>query len=66
MNYCQIPIVKNLLGVGKNLQDHLITYLGPFMLNTTKSFLLDRDLKAETIAQFGLADGQGLIRFYFP
>lgn len=42
------------------MQDHISTYLGPFIIEDKKSFLIDRDIKALSFAQFGLK-GQGVL-----
>lgn len=47
----QIP-VKADLPVGKNLQDHISVYLGPFLLDKPISMLLDRDVNTQTMEEF--------------
>ncbi|ODM94363.1 Glucose dehydrogenase [FAD, quinone] [Orchesella cincta] len=50
--------VRKSLPVGKNLQDHVSTSLGPFLINKPISFNMDRDINTNTIADFVL-DGRG-------
>lgn len=53
----QIPVLQD-LPVGKNLQDHACTYLGPFFVNESISFWVDRDLTAGKLSEF-LTRGSG-------
>ncbi|CAL8097214.1 unnamed protein product [Orchesella dallaii] len=50
------PIVD--LPVGLNLQDHVTTIIGPFIINTTDSFLLHRDLDIGALFSYA-KDGSG-------
>ncbi|CAL8091108.1 unnamed protein product [Orchesella dallaii] len=44
------PLVD--LPVGRNLQDHVITFVGPMLLNQSESFLLTRDLSLKSFSDF--------------
>ncbi|XP_035709623.1 glucose dehydrogenase [FAD, quinone] isoform X1 [Folsomia candida] len=46
------------LPVGKNLQDHIFSVVGPFLLNKQESFVLDRDTNLKTFSDF-LFNGSG-------
>lgn len=46
------------LPVGENLQDHSITFVGPFLLNKKASFIQERDFNLDSIAGY-LRDGSG-------
>ncbi len=46
--------------VGKNLQDHIGTFPGPFIVNQPKSFISDRDVDPLQVANF-LAHGNGTL-----
>jgi len=50
--------VRKDLPVGKNLQDHVSTFLGPFLIDKPVSFNMDRDVNTNTIADFVL-EGKG-------
>ncbi|CAL8097205.1 unnamed protein product [Orchesella dallaii] len=50
------PIVD--LPVGLNLQDHVSTIIGPFVINTTDSFILHRDLDVGALFNYA-KDGKG-------
>ncbi|ODM99903.1 Glucose dehydrogenase [FAD, quinone] [Orchesella cincta] len=40
------------LPVGKNLQDHIFAVIGPFLLNQTVSYILDRDTTLGTVVDY--------------
>lgn len=40
----QITRLISDLAVGDNLQDHVMSYAGPFIFNESVSFMVDRDL----------------------
>lgn len=42
----------DLPGVGQNLQDHVLTLFGPFLLNESISFLTDRDLTYQSVLEY--------------
>lgn len=46
------------LPVGENLQDHVVTVVGPFLLNKKVSFIAERDLTLDAIAGY-FQDGSG-------
>jgi choline dehydrogenase-like flavoprotein len=46
------------LPVGKNLQDHLAVYLGPFFIDPPRSFLIDRDITLKSFYEYK-SDGNG-------
>jgi len=46
------------LPVGQNIQDHIGTFPGPFLVDVPKSFNLDRDANAVNVAKF-LGNGSG-------
>lgn len=46
--------------VGQNLQDHIGTFPGPFLINEPKSFVVDRDITSNAIADFVL-NGNGTL-----
>jgi len=48
------------LPVGKNLQDHIFTVIGPFLLNQTVSYILDRDTNLKTLVDY-FRNGSGPI-----
>ncbi|ODN03058.1 Glucose dehydrogenase [FAD, quinone] [Orchesella cincta] len=52
-----IPVMQD-LPVGKNLQDHASTYLGPFFINESISFNPDRDLTSIRLPEY-LTRGSG-------
>ncbi|ODN05982.1 Glucose dehydrogenase [FAD, quinone] [Orchesella cincta] len=41
-------------GVGQNLQDHVLTMVGPFLLNAPISFLAERNITVSTFLQYAL------------
>ncbi|ODM90440.1 Glucose dehydrogenase [FAD, quinone] [Orchesella cincta] len=45
------PLVN--LPVGRNLQDHLAVYVGPFFIKEPLSFLFDRDVTAKSFFEYG-------------
>ncbi|CAL8127841.1 unnamed protein product [Orchesella dallaii] len=45
------PLVN--LPVGRNLQDHLAVYVGPFFIKEPYSFLFDRDVTAKSFFEYG-------------
>ncbi|XP_035716441.1 glucose dehydrogenase [FAD, quinone] [Folsomia candida] len=42
----------DLPGVGQNLQDHVSCLYGPFILNSTESFIMSRDLKFSSLIEY--------------
>lgn len=42
----------NLPGVGQNLQDHVLSTIGPFLLKEPVSFVFDRDFSINTVLQY--------------
>jgi choline dehydrogenase-like flavoprotein len=48
----QIPVKIDLPGVGQNLQDHISGFVGPFVIESPKTMLLDRDINAKTVMDF--------------
>ncbi|CAL8135357.1 unnamed protein product [Orchesella dallaii] len=52
-----IPVMQD-LPVGRNLQDHASTYLGPFFINESISFNSDRDLTSLRLPEY-LTRGTG-------
>lgn len=47
------------LPVGQNLQDHIFAVVGPFLLNQTVSYILDRDTNLKTLVDyFGSGTGK--------
>jgi choline dehydrogenase len=46
-----IPVKKD-LPVGKNLQDHISGFVGPFLIDEPKSMLFDRDINAKSMMEF--------------
>lgn len=61
-NNLQITPTLDLPGVGQNLQDHVLTLFGPFLLNTSISFLTDRDLTYQTMMDYA-RNGTGPFSF---
>ncbi|OXA50883.1 Glucose dehydrogenase [FAD, quinone] [Folsomia candida] len=54
--------VLDLPGVGQNLQDHVLTLFGPFLLNESISFLTDRDLTYQSVLEY-VKNGTGAFSF---
>lgn len=52
-----IPLRLN-LPVGRNLQDHISTLVGPFFIKEPRSLLLGKDIDTGTFLQWGM-DGKG-------
>lgn len=48
------------LPVGKNLQDHMSAYLGPFFVNQPITFSIERDITSINIANF-FVQGRGIL-----
>ena len=44
--------VKLDLPVGQNLQDHVITHVGPFIIDPGTGFLADRDMNASAFSDY--------------
>lgn len=44
------PLIN--LPVGQNLQDHIFAVIGPFILNETVSYILDRDTNLKTVVDY--------------
>jgi hypothetical protein len=40
------------LPVGQNLQDHVVSVVGPFIVNETVSFVADRDISRESMNEY--------------
>ncbi|CAG7642639.1 unnamed protein product [Allacma fusca] len=57
--YAIIP-VKQDLPVGKNLQDHLGTFVGPFVIEDKRTLLIDRDITKRAFLKFGI-HGKGVL-----
>lgn len=38
--------------VGKNMQDHISGFVGPFLIDKPRSMLFDRDINAQTVMEF--------------
>lgn len=53
------------LPVGKNLQDHFGTLVGPILIDKRASFIFERDVKYDSIIDF-IANGTGPLTLPFP
>ncbi|ODM99988.1 Glucose dehydrogenase [FAD, quinone] [Orchesella cincta] len=53
----RIP-AKSILPVGKNLQDHFSTLLGPFYINKARTISFDRDIDKQSFVNFA-SNGKG-------
>lgn len=53
-----IPVVLDIPAVGQNLQDHLITWIGPFLVKPGASYIPDRDFDVKYLTEY-LTRGTG-------
>ncbi|XP_035710955.1 oxygen-dependent choline dehydrogenase 1 isoform X2 [Folsomia candida] len=59
LEFYGIPVVSD-RPVGKNLQDHISAYLGPFFVDQPISFSIERDVTSINVANFA-AQGTGVL-----
>ncbi|XP_021948924.1 glucose dehydrogenase [FAD, quinone] [Folsomia candida] len=48
----QIKVLVDSPGVGENLQDHISGFVGPFILDSPRTMLFDRDINAQSVMEF--------------
>lgn len=47
-----IPTLVDIPAVGQNLQDHVLTWIGPFLVKPKASYIPDRDFNLKSLAEY--------------